>query len=664
MESFKDFEIVGDVNFTEKQVKMCGNAVCDIENLVGDGCKTVNCFPKLNIPVGDGCKTRKCFPKPKSTYVEDCISCHKNPAISIFNNFCDQCFDMMIDSNSFEEVRGCPCIMCCNYFEAKECIDKFVLPRFTKQSKYYIWLDFVGRDVIKVHVNKPVFYLFEIIYLLHELDFPQFNIVRDEHFSQCNAFETIHLSMVGFVSRKMWNKLMHALNGNTEVSREDNHGHHLPVDKRNVKLNTRNREKNIRNNKNRNGMRVFVKKQEIAPKVTAEPETVHDHAILADKTDLSVPLTVESKKEEEPKIVIDTLPNVDHILGAKYTYSYFTKNDPLNGKITLPVPEIIEHTRFASFFPRIKFRRSEPGEFMYELINILYYLFIFFFLIKMMFYTSFKAELMLKYLEQDYSEKAMMIASMRGISLAGLYGKQICNVALYLLFSSYAESSWMFFIGIWMFNIWFTLYSAHKAYMTFIKKYWIKYLAFTFYFVGVGTTYFVKEIEITKVEDVVDDRKIRDGRRESDKNFEIKQINHLCEYQEILYKRTEYGYFDKYFRFHPTGFVQQKNDVTTHKADLELVMQMMTPKNTCLNISAEAMLERLNNSTSAGPFISYERHNSLHLDIENDSSRLAQTIALHMRMDVLGTDVNNQLFRMGDMMRLYHVHLHHSHFYL
>ena len=86
--------------------------------------------------------------------------------------------------------------------------------------------------------------------------------------------------------------------------------------------------------------------------------------------------------------------------------------------------------------------------------------------------------------------------------------------------------------------------------------------------------------------------------------------------------------------------------------DLELVLQMLSPKNTLYTISPEAVLERLANSTNVGPFIHYNRGDMLKDAIMDNSCRFASIHILSHRSKFREVGIYNTLFQKGVSMRL------------
>lgn len=616
----------------------------------------------MAVPVVDGLENvKKKYCENENLF--NCKACHMKNRASPFNDYCTVCTDRLLDDfdsdyeSDFIDAK-CHCFMCASYFEMRDAVEHYSRPNLTTRYNVHAnYFDLVLDNRCQRIYFSSDLYLSEFFFLLHN-DLELFHFLPYD--MKYMNFIILHqsrlvINCVNPLTRKAWNKLMHALNGNTElVSRTDNHGHHKPVDKKENKQKTRRRENNNKLNKNKQNQKIWVPKQrEILPKVLAEPDKPRDENLRQGQIDMAAPPPQNNPVPLPPPPKINTKTAVELHSGRKYIYS-FTKTG------VAEVASIRDKVCFLGYFRKINLRRSVPGEFMYDSVVLSYYIFMLFVLVLFLFNQASGMDNLIDSLNYDYGQFEQLKAVRGGYDLTIMYGKR---TALYLFITllSVFDSNYLTF---WIFNIFelvLCMYYAHRAYESTIKKYWVKHLCFTPYMTYVGRTYYVKTVIIGDYEDM-NDAENEDLRRENDKNFKIAQQSQLLHYDEFLSKRTEYGCYNTYGRFLVQGFVEENTEVTQHLCCVELVMQMMNPKNTCMNISAESMLERLNNSTSAGPFISYDRGNGLTIDVENDSSRLAQSIALHQRWESLPTDINDLLFRRLDMMRLYHAQQEHSRF--
>lgn len=145
-----------------------------------------------------------------------------------------------------------------------------------------------------------------------------------------------------------------------------------------------------------------------------------------------------------------------------------------------------------------------------------------------------------------------------------------------------------------------------------------------------------------------------DFRREVDTSFEAKESSKIYKFKEKKYDQILVEERDVH-----TGnwrvirhYEYMLGTTTALPFDKELLVQLLTSKNTLLTITSEALLERLANSTNLGPFIHYDRNLSLDGPILEDTAKLAAIIVLSSRSACREVNVYNELFQKGGEMRL------------
>lgn len=146
-----------------------------------------------------------------------------------------------------------------------------------------------------------------------------------------------------------------------------------------------------------------------------------------------------------------------------------------------------------------------------------------------------------------------------------------------------------------------------------------------------------------------------DFRRAFDTNFAI-SLNEAHIPVESTYQSHVIYYGHDYYGDvlnDPTSAVIYET-ATTDKfmVSLQLVYQILCPKNNALTISPEALIERMGNSTNLGPMIGYNKQDELDLDVVNGSAKLAIDISLCHRYMTKETDIFDRHFRIADRIRL------------
>lgn len=144
-------------------------------------------------------------------------------------------------------------------------------------------------------------------------------------------------------------------------------------------------------------------------------------------------------------------------------------------------------------------------------------------------------------------------------------------------------------------------------------------------------------------------------KRQADMSYESTVKEEYCRYNESVSECLSFTMNT------PLGDLcsGEISDNTQHKLDCfasrALVKEMYQPRSVSMNISAESLMERMANNTANGQHINYDRSSMLNTDVTNDSARLATAILLDHRCDRLNTDIYDQVFRQGDMVRMVHV---------
>jgi len=606
-----------------------------------------------------------------------CKSCLNHVVASPFTNFCGGCQDMLIKTGSYCNdycPDGCPfgeeedlevipqkcyCIYCCAYTEERECVEDFEFTDFSTENiyeyKHLIKVPEYGE--FNIYTIKDAFKLKHLVYYLHQwLGFPGFFLPMAN--PENLICDLIILRFKYQISRKAWNKLMHSINGNmkqTEVRTDEckENGGHKPCDKFKQKAKTRLNSYVIQQKLASGELKYLPAKKEMSSKVSLDDDTISNNAKIDVSQPLpSVPITPDPVVEKK----INTEPNLQNFLNKEYSYDY-TTND------VKPIPQIVEKTHWFGIFRKISLRRSVEGELMYFLITHSYHIFCFLFLMTLMYtQVSLTRFISKELLRDNFNDKTFIISELKGINIVLTH---ICKLLLWVFLMLLQTISYndnvMGFVLI-SFETMILFHIINVTYKKFLKTWYIKNFCYTFYFVHSGKTFYRRTVRITEYLGEYGDEE-QDLRRETDKNFKITHTSKLYRSVESVTKYTHYGYLDKYQIFTPTGCIEERVPETESVFDAELCMQMLNSKNTNMNVSAEAMLERMNQSCSSGPFINYDRSNNLVNDFENASARLAQTIALSMRFENAVTDINHQLFRKLDTMRLFCVQQEYSHFY-
>lgn len=451
-----------------------------------------------------------------------------------------------------------------------------------------------------------------------------------------------------------WNKIMHSLNGNTEKG-DPQIGRKYPIDKSHQRQNTRNNNKNVQINKNKNkfnGKKIFVKKEQ-ASKVGGDVGLEPRQDILdMNKNDNKLPvqdkLDEASKTLNAPKkteIEVDVSLDYKDIVGRKYRYDYVIQDNkpPIHNNVNIK-------TKWLGIFPRMALISAKKGTILYHIFDIICILIMITYLLTFI-YDNLLSQFLKYCFYRGLNDNEYYISLLH----EGRY-----NILTYKLFQSIIVSfTRTFFLVFFRMDVYeqYTIpyYVFTRILMCYVlinlNSYLNRYrsLLFTVKFITVGDHFYTRKI---KVNEQILHRPISkelDARIESFKNFKLVQDANIYDYTEKLFSNFPIGY-ENNGKFKILEMVSQELACDNHLCDLELVSQILCPKNMSMSVSAEAIAERIANSANLGPFINTDRRQPLVEDVNNNSTRLAFHISMHHR-NVYKHDMMDQLFRKGDRMR-------------
>ena len=532
---------------------------------------------------------------------------------------------------------------------------------------YPINLIFDGKNYEHtIYCNKYIFKINDLALFLHRhCHINNFNLINKCNLLNFNQYQRsgdiIHVNG-GFDKYLVssWNRIMHALNGNTERDKERTH---LPSNK--PKIQTRQNEKKIKYNKGKYNKNVFVKKN-VGAKVFVE-RTNRENALCKDSIKLdgvaqavkenneapSVDelitafakdnnLKINENKETKDKndIVIDD-PNFDYnnFKNKQFKYAYSVPN-------TVPIADAQRNSTWFGYIPRLMLVPAGPDSWARYNCLIVY-------LISLLY----------------------IIICMRSFSLDSFNFNKMHTNTINLHNSIYVEKWNILYPMLYTFmNIFINMFEINSSWSGYFLVTFIKLIIFyyvnlrlynRFYRLGrylnlgikprcIGMTYYIRTITMKSKSDNIkfDPKKIQDFRRNVDRNFKINQETCYWSYDEEVCKVCDVGYWDDNYEFITEKTFTEKEHGFNKIADLELTSQMSTSKNVGMNSSPLVIAERMMNSTNLGPFIHYNRRDVFYNDVLNNSARLAHCIAMSRRAENISTDIYNQLFRNSDTMRL------------
>lgn len=146
-----------------------------------------------------------------------------------------------------------------------------------------------------------------------------------------------------------------------------------------------------------------------------------------------------------------------------------------------------------------------------------------------------------------------------------------------------------------------------------------------------------------------------DMRRQADQTHEVTVKEELCMYNEYVEEYVNLKFDTPLGKMETggvLGYTEANLDLVASRA---LVKEMYQPRSVSMNISPESLMERMASNTANGQFIDYDRSTSLNTDIINDSARLALAIMMSHRSQRVKTDIYEEVFRRGDLVRVLQV---------
>lgn len=548
-------------------------------------------------------------------------------------------------------------------------------------SGFYV----INLNFIEVGISRPIFFNKEFIktyhfakYLHQFIGINNFDLVLNNrdlyaHHLITNGDTVIIKGGFDKYLADKWSDIMHMLNGNIDSVRKDecknNHGGHLPRVKPKQETKFKGYKAYI-NKLNSSVKKAMFRKKEIGPKVENElSENDRDNHIgnfdikFNPFDDPKYPTMWECSEQndnggwsdnywlnkfprcdsqcaskEEEKVEIDVSSEYgDCLIDRKYKYYYKFNNDT-------PVDDINKELFWFGFIPKYKMRKSFDDE-------ITYYFWLIFFTSCLFYYYSELPPILKLYQTFflfffNFDIYNYFIVNVLRIILETIfYCFVVVNTMGFMIFGM-----WFYYILLCIF-VW--LYKRSKIFTDFTST--------RLYRPEIGMTYYKRKSVLRQRGTTNIVNKKIDLRREIDRNFELKQANQRWVLDEVLVKYTDIGSTVNGV-FKPIYTVEQRRETTDNIVDLELLCQMMSPKNLTMNVSCTAIAERLMNSTNMGPFINSNKNACLYNDDINYSARLAHCIAMSWRYQALNVDVYDQLFRRDDSVRLISVVNRYSHF--
>jgi len=430
-----------------------------------------------------------------------------------------------------------------------------------------------------------------------------------------------------------WNRIMHTLNGNIDRTDEckSNHGGHLPVDKADVKAKTNRNGQKVFMNKNKNGFKKMWAPKEKQLEAKVDMEEISRE--MADSQGMA-----DGRKVEEPP-VIDVDCTFANLTGKSFAYYYKIEGDDI------PVEGTNEELYLYNFIPIPRLRIASKKE-----LARYYFLILF---LSFSFYC----------LSDELPSITLYVLDVIRNNVDNAWIKLLCKV-LYVFVETFCYCCWTI---IKITEVCFGDYSRGLMLFFLVVMYKIlddrnfKWMRYIIYFPVVGKTYYMKRCQLRNPGDIFPIDKNMDLRRATDKNYKIEHASVPWYLDDFTVKYTDFGhYVNGKFKCDYTLSVTHKNEGSP--VDLELVVQMLSPKNISMNCSPESIAERMMNSNNCGPMIDYNRENGIRNDMLNYSARFAHCVAMSYRYQALGVDFYDQVFRRSDKVRLLSVARMYSHF--
>jgi hypothetical protein len=470
---------------------------------------------------------------------------------------------------------------------------------------------------------------------------PHGRIVCDDLISVLGGFDDYLCSS--------WNKIMHSINGNMESTSRDEEREHLPRDKRHEKQNTRNQDRKHQLNKKFAGKvdkRVYVKK-EVSSKLIDESDQKSQN-IRADQIDISVPVVAVEPVAPAPVIPVNT-DAFSHFgfTQGRLDFEYTIKDQAIP---TAFLSNYLQYTHYFGCIPKFTLRPLNKSDFMFYTYHIIFSII---FLLGLYGYIDdYVLSVTHKYLvpkvndvncmrsegSPTYFFYKLMVPYM--MHLVHYFIVTFISFPLYQVTGVFTVNFVTFLFSKTLFGM--IIYTS----FTYVFSYYRWLLVWPVKLRGLHP-YYRRSIQFLNVDGPLPQN--TDFRREAEKNFKISLDQKIYTYSDRVTYYIELGY-EIDGAFHRVNIEEIETTSTLTKCDMELVTQILCPKNMNMNISPESMLERMGNSTNLGPFISSSRTSTFVDDIPNNSARIAYFIALTHRHNY-PQDIFDQLFRQADRIR-------------
>jgi len=461
----------------------------------------------------------------------------------------------------------------------------------------------------------------------------------------------------GYLSEQ-WNKIMHSLNGNIDDIRKEeclnNHGGHLPVDKTHQKTQTCKQEAYNRISQFANWIKETAQERNVWGRYVNSPDKIFadkvsyegdvDHRI--DVIDIGVPVEetkIEVKEEKKDPI---TSTNFDEWIGKEYEFDYV-----INGEYA---PDYAwRRNRYYGIFPKFSFVPVASDHFIRYLPNFIFFVCILLNICIARFNTF-------NFFKKCIGEIVLMAILRMNIKGAhsefytygsdwtqwawGIYTRPILMFMLFRFLNG--------ILGLFISN--FMLSEIGRLLITYFFYLLLsKYKTTDFYYwprlLFAVQPYYTRHVLITDIEVRKNDKNI-DKRVQGQKTFEKTEDSHIATFEDTYTKTFPFGYYEDGNFVIVDRYIHEVKTVI-NKCELELVCQMFTTRNTCANVSTEALIERISSSTNLGPHINNFRSDHLNYDINNDSYRMASYIILTRRYENSRT-IDAQLFWTGSSLGL------------
>lgn len=495
--------------------------------------------------------------------------------------------------------------------------------------------------------------------------------------------DIIHISGFDQWLSTQWNKLMHSINGNMENDR-DSERDHLPVVKdgekskkcaAQSKLNKKMpQHRSDARAKNKRGQFIFGKKN-IAPKVFVERSPTELAALAAkgDNIDLDtghvdkpangivppiippfsspsgfplpVPPLDDGKKEKE-KEVVKTLPDDFELGQLRYSYEYVFSDEG-------PTKVSSNQCYWFGFIPKFSWVSIGPESPFYYFPSFLLFLFSIWVLVDPIFTPDFFKSVVAKGTNFNvFSFHNNLVESSTSSFLYYRIYMPLSYILLLMLQNFMVSESALTACNVFLFLFTRTvfIFGMYKFNSSFYRKFSL-IMGYPRRLIPVRP-YYTRRIEITDSVDVCAPDPKLDMRIESDKNFKVTQGRRQHIVTEYTSRVNPVGYYSYDGTFVCTNSITDRVNNYTYLADMEIVMQMCSAKNTALTISPEAVIERIGNSNNCSPFVNTNRYDQTLQDIPGNSSRVAACLQLSHRYHAKNTDIYDQVFRRGDRIRL------------